>query len=162
VALSGVSTVVGVAHVAWFWLLLLGCAITAVAALATRALQVRKLKDRINNLWQALAVALVLLLGIFSYHEWWDPANHQSANSNGYRVMVHGSDTQVLPVYDQPGGSQTYEYPPLNSDEPVSLTCAVSLPGSGIWYEVYGDRGWVPGNAVHAILGTTFPNLPDC
>lgn len=162
VVVSGVLTVVGVAHVSWFWLLGLGCAITAVASLATRALQARKLKDRSRSLWQALAVAVVLLVGIFSYHEWWDPSNSAHANPNGFQVMINGSDIQIFPVYDQPGGSQTYEYPPLNSDEPVSLVCYVSLLGSGAWYEVYEDRGWVPRDAVHAIPGTTFPNLPHC
>lgn len=162
VAASGVSTVVGVAHVAWFWLLLLGSAATVVAALATRAVQARELKDRNTSLWQALAVALLVLLGIFAYHEWWDPASRQSVNPNGHQVMVGGSDTEVFEVYDQPGGSPTYEYPPLNSVEPVSLTCAVSLPGSGTWYQVYGARGWVPRDAVHAIPGTTFPALSDC
>ena len=43
IVLSGVLTVIGVAHVNWPWLLGLGCGITAVAALATRALEMRKL-----------------------------------------------------------------------------------------------------------------------
>jgi len=162
VVLSGVLAVVGVAHVSWFWLLALGCAVTAMASLAAAALQARKLKDRLHRLWQAFAVTIALLVGLFSYHVWWDPANHASASTNGYQVMVNGSDVQILPVYDQPGGSQTYEYSPLNSDEPVSLACSVSLPGSGLWYEVYGDHGWVPRDAVHAIPGTTFPTPPPC
>jgi hypothetical protein len=159
---SGVLTVIGIAHIPWGWLFGLGCAITAIAALVTGAVQASKPKERERNLWGTVAVMVVLVGLIFGYHEWWDPANQANVNTNGYQVMVNGGDVQVLLVYDKPGGSQTYEYPPLNSDEPVSLTCYVSLPTSGLWYEVYGDHGWVPRDAVSAIPGTTFPNLPYC
>lgn len=162
VVLSGISTVVGLVHVSWVWLFIFGCAITAVASLATAAIQERKSKDGLHRLWQAFAVLVALGVGLFCYHAWLDPANQPSAYSNGYQVMVNGSEVQIFPVYDQPGGSQTYEYSPLNSDEPVSLVCTVSLPTSGSWYEVYGDHGWIPRDAVHAIPGTTFPNVPHC
>jgi hypothetical protein len=162
IVVSGVSTALGIAHISWPWLFVLGCAITAVAALATRALQERKLKDRLRNLWGALGAAIVLLAGIFCYHEWWDPSNPTNASPNGYQVIVNGSDVQVFSPYNQPGGSQTYEYPVLNSNMPVSLQCYVSLPGSGRWYEIYGDHGWIPHDAVHVIPGTVFPSPPHC
>jgi hypothetical protein len=129
---------------------------------ATRSIEARKHKDRLRSLWSAFGIVVVLLIGIFCYHRWWDPANAVNANSNGYQVMVNGSDVQILLPYDQPGGSQTYEYPSLNSDMPVSLQCYVLLPQSGFWYEIYGGHGWVPRDAVHAIPGTSFPNPPHC
>lgn len=162
VALSGVSTTVGVAHVGWLWMLALGCAITAIASLATSALQEHKMKDRSRRLWQSLTIAVALLIGVFCYHEWWDPLKSTNGSPDGYQVMVNGTDIQTFSVYDQPGGLQTYEYPMLNSDEPVALACYVSLAKSGIWYEVYGDRGWIPQDAVHAIPGMMFPSPPHC
>jgi len=57
--MKSISTVIGVAHVNWPWLFLLGCWITLVAALATGALQTRKTKDRVRNLWCALAAAVL-------------------------------------------------------------------------------------------------------
>jgi hypothetical protein len=158
VVVSGVSTVIGVAHVNWPWLFGLGCAITAVAALTTRALEARKPKKRVINLWAALITSVILLVGVFCYHEWWDPSQAGPQNN---QVMVNGGDVQVFPQYDQPDGSQTYEYPPLNSDMPVSIVCYVSLP-DGFWYRVYGNNGWIPRDAVHAIPGVAFPALPHC
>jgi hypothetical protein len=150
-------TVIGIAHIAWGWLFGLGCAITAIAALVTNTVQASKLKERVRYLSGALAVAVVLLLVIFGYHEWWDPANSTSASPNGYQVMVKGSDDEVIEVYDKVGGVPTYEHPVLNSDESVALICYVSLPTSGLWYEIYGYNGWVPRDAVYAVPGTAFP-----
>jgi hypothetical protein len=158
IVLSGVSTVIGVAHVNWPWLFGLGCGITAVAALATRALEARELKDRVRNLWAALAVSVVLLAGAFCYHEWWDPSGASPLDN---QVMVNGTDVQTVQPYDQPNGSQTYEYPPIYSDMPISLVCYVSLP-DGPWYRIYQSGGWIPRDAVHAFPGLAFPNLPHC
>ena len=157
IVLSGVSTVIGVAHVSWAWQFALGCGITAVAALATRALEVRKLKDRVHSLWAALVVSITLLAGVFCYHEWWEPVRPSPLDN---QVMVNGTDVQVFKPFDQPDGSQTYEYPPLYSDMPISLICYVSLP-DGLWYRVY-HSGWIPRGAVHVIPGLAFPNPPRC
>jgi hypothetical protein len=115
-------------------------------------------KGRQRYLWGALAVIIVVLLGTFCYHEWWSPT---TAIQSGSQVMVNGTDVQVFPPYDQPDGTQTYEYPVVNSDTPVSLQCYVSLP-DGLWYQIYGNGGWIPRDAVHAIPGTAFPNPPHC
>lgn len=158
IVLSGVLTVMGVAHVIWPWLFALGGAITAVAALATRALEARKSEDSARNLWAALIAFAIMLAGIFCYHEWWDSSHFRPQNS---QVMVNGTDAQVFLQYDQPDGSQTYEYPSINSDESISLVCYVSLP-DGSWYRIYGNNGWIPRDAVHAIPGVAFPDLPHC
>jgi hypothetical protein len=81
--------------------------------LATRALEARKLKDRVRNLWGALIVSVMLIAGVFCYHEWWDPSR---AGPQDNEVMVNGTDVQVFLLYDQPDGSQTHEYQPINSD----------------------------------------------
>lgn len=160
IVLSGVLTIVGVTHVSWPWLFGLCCGITAVAALATRALEVRKVNDRVRSLWAALAATVVLFAGAFCYHEWWDPSRANVSPLDN-QVMVNGTDAQVFLPYDQPDGSQTYEYPPLNSDEPISLVCYVSLR-DGLWYGIYNSGGWIPGDAVHAIPGVAFPSPPRC
>jgi hypothetical protein len=54
IALTGVSMIAGVAHLSLPWLVAVGCAITAVAAFATRALEATKNKDKVRNLWPAL------------------------------------------------------------------------------------------------------------
>lgn len=115
-------------------------------------------KGRQRYLWGALAVMIALLLGIFCYHEW---RGAGMAGQSGNQVMVNGSDVQVFPPYDQPDGAQTYEYPVVNSDMPVSLQCYVLLP-DGLWYQIRGNGGWIPRDAVHAIPGTAFPNPPHC
>jgi hypothetical protein len=104
--------------------------------LATRALEARKLKDRVRNLWGALIVSVMLIAGVFCYHEWWDPSR---AGPQDNEVMVNGTDVQVFLPYDQPDGSQTYEYQPINSDMPISLACYVSLP-DGLWYQIWQQR----------------------
>ena len=159
IALSGVSAVVGVAHLAWPWLFAVGCAVTAVAALATRALEEHKLNDRVRRLWEALAVASAILLVAFCYHQWWDPS---VSAPRSYQVIVDGNETQIFLPYDEPGGSQGYAYPIVPSDEAITLDCYVALPTSGFWYRIQGNGGWIPRDGVHAIRGVPFPNPPHC
>lgn len=115
-------------------------------------------KGRQRYLWGALAVMIVLLLGTFCYYEWWGPGR---AGPSGNQVMVNGTDVQVFLPYDQPDGTQTHEYPVVNSDMTASLQCYVSLP-DGLWYRIHGNGGWIPRDAVHAIPGTAFPDPPHC
>lgn len=115
-------------------------------------------RGRQRYLWGALAVMIVLLLGTVCYHEW---RGSGTASQAGNQVMANGTDVQVFAPYDQPGGAQTYEYPVINSDMPVSLQCYVSLP-DGLWNQIYGNGGWIPRDAVHAVPGTAFPNPPQC
>jgi hypothetical protein len=84
-----------------------------------------KLKDRVRNLWAALIVSVMLIAGVFCYHEWWDLSR---AGPQDNEVMVNGTDVQLFLPYDQPDGSQRYEYQPINSDMPILLACYVSLP----------------------------------
>jgi hypothetical protein len=158
ILVSGITTVIGIAHLSWPWLFVLGCSITAAAALVTRALAAEEPKDREWSLWAALIVVVLIPVGAFCYHEWWDPSR-TSPSSN--EVMVKGTDLQVFVPYDEPGGSQSYEYSVINSDEPISLVCYVSLP-DGLWYQIYGNGGWIPQDAVHAIPGIAFPDPPHC
>jgi hypothetical protein len=157
---SGALAVVGVAHIAWPWLWAAGCAVTAVAALATRAVETHKLKDKVHNLWAALAVSCAISTIAFCYHEWWDPSR---ARPSSYQVVVNGSGSaQMLYPYDQPGGTQGYNYAPIPAGITVTLSCYVSLQGSGLWFRVAGNHGWIPRDTVHAIPGIPFPNPPLC
>jgi hypothetical protein len=122
------------------------------------AATVARAKGHRRYLWGALAVTIMLFLGAFCYHEWWAPG---TTNQSSDQAMVNGTDVQVFPPYDQPDGKQSYEYPVVNSDMPVTLKCYVSLP-DGLWYQIYDNGGWIPRDAVHAIPGTAFPNPPHC
>jgi len=112
----------------------------------------------VRNLWAALAAAVVLLAGVFCYHEWWEPSRASPLDN---QVMVNGTDVQIFWPYDEPDGKKTHEYPPINSDMPISLVCYVSLP-DGLWYRTYGSGGWIPRYVVHAFPGLAFPNPPHC
>ena len=103
VALAGVSSVVGVAHVAWQWIFVAACAVAAVAGLATGALEAHGEKDRTRKLWAALTVACAVPVVAFGYHTWWDPSR---ANAQGYQVIVGGGAEDVFYLYDEPGGVQ--------------------------------------------------------
>jgi hypothetical protein len=158
VALSGVLMVAGVAHLAWPWLFAFGCAFTAVATLATRALGGRR-KDRVRNLWAALAVAILLPVVAFAYHEWWDPSR---VKPSSYQVIIDGGPDDVFYPYDEPGGTQGFVYGTLLSQSTINLDCYVSLPTSGIWYRIAYNGGWIPRDGVHAIPGVPFPSPPRC
>jgi MFS family permease len=159
VVLSGVLAVVGVTHLAWPWLFAVGCAITALATLTIRALEARKLKDRVRNLYGALAIACLLPVIAFCYHEWWDPSR---AKPGSYQVIVDGGANDVFYPYDEPGGTQGFVYRTIPSQSAISLDCYVSLPTSGVWYRIQYNGGWIPRDGVHAIPGVPFPSPPHC
>lgn len=159
VLFSAVSTAVGVADLAWPWLVIAGCACTAVAALATHAIEARKQREKIHSLWAALAVACAVPIVAFCYHEWWDPARSSPAS---HEAIVNGNGAQVFYPYNEPGGAQGYTYEPLPADGTIRLSCFVSLPRTGLWFLVAGNGGWIPRDAMHAIPGIPFPSLPRC
>jgi hypothetical protein len=159
VILSGVLAVAGVAHLAWPWLFVMGCAVTAVATFTTRALEASKDKDKVRNLWPALGVASLMPIAAFLYHDLWDPSRARPSN---HPVIIKGGGDQVLFPYDEPGGSQGHVYNALLTGGSITLECYVSLPGGVIWYRVQGNGGWLPHNAVRATPGVSFPKPPHC
>jgi hypothetical protein len=158
VVLAGVLAVVGIAHVGWPWIVTLVCAITAVGGLATRALQQRKVKDRVRSLWTALAFSIAILLGLFAYHQWWDPA----LSPQSYQVILGGGDNDIFHPYDKAGGTQGFVYPTLLSQSTIDLQCYVSIPASGVWYRILDNGGWVPKDGVSSVPGLQFPTPPHC
>jgi MFS family permease len=160
VLVAGALALAGVARVGWPWLFFLSASIAAIAALATRALQEKEDAERIRSLWAALAVSVALLAAIFGYHEWWDPA--LASPDRSYSVLVGGGGEDMFYPYDSPDGSQDYAYSPVLSETVIELQCYVSLPASGVWYEIGTDGGWIPRNAVHAVPGLPFPSPPYC
>ena len=159
VGVSGVSAVVGVAHLTWFWLLLGSCAITAIATLAALAVEGPE-KDRVHNLWAALAVACLIPVTAFFYHEWWDPSRTAPAS---FQAVVDGSGSaEIFYPYNEPGGTQGYAYQAIPVGTTISLSCSVSLPRSGLWFRIAGNGGWVPHDGVRAIPGISFPDPPPC
>jgi hypothetical protein len=159
IVLSGVSTVLNVAHIALGWLLLAGCAFTAVAAITTHGLQARKARERSGSFGLALVIALLIPVVAFCYHEWWDPSR---AGPRSYQVIVDGGVNDVFHPYDKPGGSQGFVYPSVLSQGTISLDCYVFLPSSGFWYQIQDNGGWIPRDGIRAIPGIPFPNPPHC
>lgn len=159
ILLSAASTAIGVAHLAWPWLAAAGCAGTAIATLATHAIEARKQKEKVQSLWMALAVACAIPVIAFSYHQWWDPAR---VGVSSYQAIIDGNEVQVFYPYDEPGGTQSYTYAALPADGSVRFSCYVSLPSSGLWFLIANDGGWIPRDAVHAIPGIPFPDPPHC
>lgn len=159
VGVSGVSAVVGVAHLAWPWLLLASCAITGIATLAALSMEGPK-KERVHNLWGALAVACAIPVTAFLYHEFWDPSR---AAPTSFQVVVDGNaSAQVFYAYNEPDGTQGYTSPTIPAGTTISLSCFVSLPRSGLWFRIAENGGWIPRDAVHAIPGISFPEPPPC
>lgn len=159
VAISGVSAVVGIAHVAWPWLAAAVCAVTVIATLATRAVEGPK-KEKVSNLWAALAVACAIPVTAFFYHEWWDPSRIAPAS---FQAVVNGSGSaEIFYPYNEPGGTQGYAYHAIPVGTTISLSCSVSLTRSGLWFRIAGNDGWIPRDATHAIPGISFPAPPPC
>jgi hypothetical protein len=159
VAISGVSAVIGIAHLAWPWLLAAVCAVTAIATLATRAAEGLK-KEKVPNLSAALAIACAIPVIAFFYHEWWDPSRGAPTS---FQAVVNGSGSaEIFYPYNEPGGSQGYEYQAIPADTTITLSCSVSLPRSGLWFRIAGNGGWIPRDATHAIPGTSFLAPPRC
>jgi hypothetical protein len=159
VGVSGVSAVVGVAHLTWVLLLLASCAITAIATLAALAVEGPE-KDRVHNLWAALAVACLIPVTAFLYHEWWDPSRTAPTS---FQAVVDGSGSaEIFYPYNEPGGAPGYAYKAIPVGTTISLSCSVSLPRGGLWFRIAGNGGWVPHGEVQAIPGISFLTPPPC
>jgi hypothetical protein len=151
--------VLGVAHIAWGWLFAAGCAITAVAALATHGLQARKARDRARSYGSALVISSLISVVAFGYHEWWDPSR---AGPSSYKVIVD-VEGNVFQPYNKAGGSQRgFVYPTVLAQSTIPLDCYVVLPSSGLWFRIQGNGGWIPRDEVEAIPGIPFPMPPHC
>jgi hypothetical protein len=157
---SAVSSVVGIAHLAWPWLAAVGCAVTAIATLATRALDAKKQEEKIRSLKAALAIACAVPVVAFLYHVWWD---HSGSDVPASQAVVAGSGgAQIFYPYNEPDGTQGYTYSPIVTGETITLTCYVSLSSSNFWYRMAGNGGWIPRDALHAIPGIPFLDPPHC
>jgi hypothetical protein len=71
---SAVGAVIGVAHIPWLALLLATAAVAAVAVCIERALKARQPAERSRWFAIGLVAALLLPLGAWTYHQWFDPA----------------------------------------------------------------------------------------
>jgi hypothetical protein len=73
--MAGVSAAAGTVDVPWWVQLRGGAAITGVATFAVRAVEDRRLHDKVRDPWAALGFALAAVpLGAVAYHVWLDPA----------------------------------------------------------------------------------------
>jgi hypothetical protein len=156
---AGVASLVGVFTIPREWLFLCCVGIAALAALVVRSFQVRTNKQRINALRLALAVAVAIPAGAAIYHQWLDPARNTHAS---YPLQAGGTDVQIARPADAPGGTPGYDYPPVIGGSTVQVSCYVDLSGSGRWYWIYGEQGWLPQADLRPIPGLAPPAIPHC
>jgi len=156
---AGVVSILGVLNIPRGWLFLGCCAFAALVALVARSFEVRTNKQRINALKLALIVAVAIIAGAAIYHQWFDPARASHAS---YPLQVGGTDVQIARPSDAPGAPPGYDYPPVAGGSTVQVTCYVELSGSGKWYWIYGEQGWLPQADVSPIPGLAAPAIPAC
>jgi hypothetical protein len=157
---SGVMAVVGVVEIPRVWMVLAGCGVTAVAALAVRALETCTLKKKVNALWCALTVASSIPLVAFAYHQWFDASSRAQER---FPLLANGADPAVMRPANYPGGPLGgYLHGGIIGGSTVWVSCYVVVPEADRWYWVSGDRGWVPASAVRPIPGLHTPQIPHC
>lgn len=156
---SGITAVAGVAEIPNAAMFLMGCGITAVAALATRALTVRTLKQKVNTLWWALGAALLIPLGAFAYQQWFDPSKTQDDEQV---MVVSGSDVVVWRPAVTPGGDlNRFAHSPVAGGWSVNVRCYVDLATKERWYWLR-TGGWLPERSLSPMPGVPQTDVSKC
>ncbi|WP_345137311.1 helix-turn-helix domain-containing protein [Dactylosporangium darangshiense] len=149
--LSGINAVAGAAHVAWYWLFGLGGVIAGIGATASSAATATEAGAKIRGLWIALGLSGGLLLGIFGYHTYLDPASHQVTPVE--MVVTLPAESYVVHPQGRPGGSDQFAFPPLIDGAHVRVDCVATAPDGTAWYRLAADHSFIPVAAVSTVKG---------
>lgn len=150
---------IGVADVRPFWIGLLGATVTAIATLATRAIEASAPKSKVRYLWWALGASVMLLACLYAYNQWWEPQKYDQERSE---MLVEGDDVNIWRPADEPGGEPTSVYPPIIGTTTVQVDCHVVLEDGEKWFRLSGHSGWLPSAALRPVRGLTRPDIPRC
>ncbi|MER5504197.1 hypothetical protein ABT052_02595 [Streptomyces sp. NPDC002766] len=116
----------------------------------------------------SLAVALVLPVGSFVYHQWFDPSEQTPQT---YQFVVNGSDVDVIPLYGEAGGKpQTLATGEAGQNgliggETYSFDCWVEVgKDQRVWlrYHRFGGVWWAPRDQLHPPAGVRQSEMPRC
>jgi hypothetical protein len=157
---SGVGAVAGGAHVDWYWLSALGAVLTAIGAFITRAIERPEAGAKIFSLSIGLSLSLLLLLSIFLYHTYLDPAT--DAPEPVELLVVVPSDVPVIYPQGQPGGRDQFAYPPLTNGSHVYVDCQLTASDGTRWYRLTENHSFVPSETLRAVDGLTRGSVPRC
>ena len=167
VAAAAIAEVLGIAHLPWFWLLLEGGLIAAIAFCTAQALSARTVALK-TWWWRTdLLVALLLLLGVFGYHHLLDPTTR---GPRTYQFVANGTEVNVIPLFGEAGGApQTIETGSLGQNgliggQTYEFDCWVIGSDSAEWlkYRRFGQTWYAPRGYLHWPVGVAQPNLPHC
>ncbi len=164
---AGVSSAAGVASIPWLWLLLVGAALAALGVCVTEAIQAGQPAVRITWWQRSLVVALLLPLGAFAYHLWFDPAAHTPRT---YQFVVNGGNAQFIYLYGEAGGEpQKIEtgfaaQNGLIGGQTQEFECWVIGRDGAEWlrYRRFGRVWWAPRAKLHPPAGIQQPSVPHC
>lgn len=133
----------------------------------THALEERKL-IRKNRWWRhALVVSLLLPVGAFSYHRWFDPAVHIVPT---YSMTVNGSEASFMYLYGEAGGEPRIlatgylEQNGLIGGQTYQFECVTIGRDGAQWlrYHRFGQVWWAPRSELHVPSGTQAARIPNC
>jgi hypothetical protein len=158
ILLSGVTAVVGAAHVPGAMLFLGGIAVTGLGTFLIRTLEKSTPEEKLRNLTIAMVFALSIPIGAATYHFWFDPSSHAPTYVS---VVVDGTDVDVVRPVGEPGSQEFFDYPPVIGGTQVDVDCKV-LYGGVAWYRLASNHSFLPATAVHAIRGVKTPSPPLC
>jgi len=167
VAAAAVSGVLGVADISWLWLLLAGAGIAAIAVCVTHALSARHASMKAWWWRTSLLAALLLPLGVFTYHQWFDPAARVPKT---YDFVVNGSETRVVPLFGEAGGpEQLIETGQLGQrgligGQTYPFDCRLTGRDGAEWlkYRRFGRVWYAPRVELHPPVGVPQPAIPHC
>jgi hypothetical protein len=163
---AAIAGIIGITHLPWGALAGLSAAVAAIGFTLPQAVAS---KDKPEGLtwWRTTSVVLVLLCAAIPiYHFELDPVTHQST----YQFVVNGDQTNVIPLYGEPGGSaQTLEtgvagQNGLIGGQTYDFDCYANTSDGAEWlrYERFGQIWWAPRAYVHVSTGTTQAPVPHC
>jgi hypothetical protein len=167
-AVAGIGAAVGVAHISWFWLLAM-CALLAGLGISIDH-AMRAPEADVKALWwrMSTAVALMIPIGGFVYHEAFDPSMQTPET---YQFVANGGDVNIIPLYGEAGGNpQTIETGGLGQNgliggQTYEFDCWVSVgKNPQIWlrYHRFGGLWWAPRDDLHSPAGLQQAQVPHC
>ncbi len=167
IAVAGISGAAGVANIPWLWILLMSAEFAAIAVCVTHAITVRTLAAKVAWWKASLIVSLVLPLGAFVYHEWFDPAERVPRT---YQFVVNGDETQVVELFGEAGGEPQLIQTGaggangLIGGQAYEFDCWTIGRDGLEWlrYQRFGRTWWAPRSRLHAPVGVRQGEVPHC
>jgi hypothetical protein len=150
----------GLIHIPFGWIALLVVALALVEYAAVEALRASDQTRKIHLLWCALGAAILIPIGLWSYHQWGDPQNRAPT---AYAMVVNGGGANVWYQSNMPGEPYRLSLGSIAGGWIIQVDCfAVARDGTH-WYRVSGPgNGFLPPDAVRPAYGADGSRIPAC